>query len=199
VSSQHPNATGTPLPQTGLQKSPAREAAVHHLARLVLVAFLFTFIAARLLVFLIMIRLLPDLFLRVSGTHVHHLNYGIFLLSGVGAYLLFRRPDGGSLAIPAVLYGVGLGLTFDEFGMWLHLGGSYWQRASFDAVVVIAAILGLLAAAPALSRFRPGHWTTTILLLLAIAAFAVGLKKSFDRAGRIVGPHLRHLESAGPR
>ena len=30
-----------------------------------------------------------------------------------------------------------MGLTFDEFGMWLHLGGGYWQRASYDAVIVI--------------------------------------------------------------
>ena len=40
---------------------------------------------------------------------------------------------------------IGLGLTFDEFGMWLHLGGLYWQRASFDAVTVISAMLALVA------------------------------------------------------
>ena len=40
------------------------------------------------------------------------------------------------------MYGVGLALTFDEFGLWFHLGGSYWQRASFDAVVVIGGPAG---------------------------------------------------------
>jgi hypothetical protein len=35
-----------------------------------------------------------------------------------------------------------MALTFDEFGMWLHLGGSYWQRASFDAVVCYQVFLG---------------------------------------------------------
>jgi hypothetical protein len=34
-----------------------------------------------------------------------------------------------------------MALTFDEFGMWLHLGGSYWQRASIDASIVVAALL----------------------------------------------------------
>ena len=51
--------------------------------RIILVAFLITFMAARVLVFLIVSRRIPDLFLHVGGTHIHHLNYGIFLLSGV--------------------------------------------------------------------------------------------------------------------
>ena len=37
---------------------------------------------------------MPDLFLYVGGTHVHHLNYGIFLLSGVGAWTLLTTPTG---------------------------------------------------------------------------------------------------------
>src|SRR5437762_13369281 len=62
-----------------------------HLARLTFVAFLFTFIASRVLVIFIMARRLPDLFLHLGGTHVHHLNYGIFLLSTIGALLLSRQ------------------------------------------------------------------------------------------------------------
>ena len=59
------------------------------------------------------------------------------------------------------MYGVGLALTFDEFGLWFHLGGSYWQRASFDVVVVIAGLLGLVMVAPAWKHLRPhqqGAW-----------------------------------------
>jgi hypothetical protein len=55
------------------------------LARIILFSFLLTFILARIVVFLIMSRRLPDLYLYVGGTHIHHLNYGIFLLAGVGA------------------------------------------------------------------------------------------------------------------
>src|SRR5581483_10804533 len=66
----------------------------HELARLVLLAFIFTFVVARILVYLIMTRRMPDLFLHVGQTHVHHLNYGIFILSALGAYLIFARPLG---------------------------------------------------------------------------------------------------------
>ena len=75
-------------------------------------------------------------------------------------------------------------MTFDEFGMWLHLGGSYWQRASFDAVVVIAASLGLIVAARRLSRFRPHHWFTAGALVLAMVVFGVMLADSFRYAHR---------------
>jgi hypothetical protein len=120
---------------------PAEESR-RRLARPILVAFLFTFMAARVLVFLIVARRIPDVYLSLGGTHVHHLNYGIFLLSGVGAYVLLGHPGQRGLRWSAILYGIGLALTFDEFGLWLHLGGSYWQRASFDAVVVVAGLLG---------------------------------------------------------
>lgn len=155
-------------------------------ARRVLVSFLLTFTAARFLVFLIMARRLPDLYLRLGGTHIHHLNYGIFLLSSVGAYLLFARPDARALRRVAILYGVGLALTFDEFGMWLHLGGSYWQRASFDAVVVIAAFLGLVIVAPAVRYFRPHHWATAAALAVATIIFGITLADSFKYADRLL-------------
>jgi len=48
-----------------------------------------TFIAARLVSILIVLHRMPNIYLHVRDTHVHHLNYGIFLLAGVGAYLLF--------------------------------------------------------------------------------------------------------------
>ena len=133
---------------------------VQRLARLTLASFVFTFVIARVMVFLIVSRRLPDVYLHVGGTHVHHLNYGIFLLSAVGGYLLLGRPTKRRLIVSAIAYGIGLALTFDEFGMWVHLGGSYWQRASFDAVVVIAGLLGLIVVAPRISQFRPQHWTT---------------------------------------
>src|SRR2546423_610540 len=129
-----------------------------HLARLSFVAFLFTFIASRTLVLLIMARRLPDLFLHVGGSHVHHLNYGIFLLSTVAGILLLVRLNQVQLNFCALFYGVGMGLTFDEFGMWLHLGGSYWQRASYDAVVVVLAILGLVAFAPRWQKIHAHHF-----------------------------------------
>jgi len=173
----------------------ARPGHTRRLARRVLFSFILTFIAARVVVLLIMARYLPDLYLILGGTHVHHLNYGIVLLAGVAAYLLFRRPAGGALALTATLYGVGLALTFDEFGVWLHLGGSYWQRGSFDAVVVISAVLALIAYTPGWSRVREWHWSAVISIALALLIFGVLLARSFNWAGQRLGPRIQRLEA----
>jgi len=174
------------------------DSSLSRLARLVLAAFVLTFISARVVVLLIMAHWLPDLYLFIRGTHVHHLNYGIFLLAGVGAWLLFGRPAGRALTLAAVLYGVGLALTFDEFGMWLHLGGPYWQRASFDAVVVIAALLGLAAAAPTLRQFERRHWITLFVVLLAGLLFAGLLAHSLGHAGHALRLRLEYMEDLAP-
>ncbi len=170
-----------------------------NLARRVLVAFLFTFLCARTIVFMIMTRMIPDLYLHIRGTHMHHLNYGIFLLSAVGGYLVFRHPTGRKLNVAAVLYGIGMGLTFDEFGMWIHLGGGYWQRASWDAVTILAAILALIAFAPSLKRFRPYHWYTAAALTLALIIFAFLFVKSFRYAGKRLQPRFQNIEATAPK
>jgi hypothetical protein len=112
--------------------------------------------------------------------------YGVFLLSAVGAYLRLGYPGSRGLRWAAILYGIGLALTFDEFGLWLHLGGSYWQRASFDAVVVIAALLGLVMVAPSMSRFRPHHWVTATILAGTVAVFGYLLVDSLQYADRLL-------------
>ena len=161
------------------------------LARVVLLSFVLTFIAARVVSLLTMTHHMPNVYLHVRGTHVHHLNYGIFLLAGVGAYLLFS--EGPANVAAATLYGIGLGLTFDEFGMWLHLGGDYWQRASFDAVIVLAALLGLVSFAPPLARWRPRQVATAFLTVGAAAAFYLLLVGSFRLAAQ-VEPRVRRWE-----
>src|SRR6266571_212091 len=70
------------------------ETPVHVLARKVWGAFAFTFVISRILVFLSMSGRMPDIHPQLGGTRLHHLNYGIFLLAGVGAALLFSRPTG---------------------------------------------------------------------------------------------------------
>jgi hypothetical protein len=165
----------------------------------VLAAFVGAFLVARILVLLIMTRRIPDVYLHVGGTHFHHLNIGIFLLAAVGAYLLVRRPEGREQSAAAIVYGVGLALTFDEMGMWIHLGGDYWTRAGFDAVVIIAAALGLIVAAPALRQFRPRHWLTAAALLLAVAVFALLAAEALDYTHAVILPRLRQIETTAPR
>lgn len=178
--------------------SPAPAIDPRH-ARTILFAFLCTFLASRVMVLLIMLRRVPDFYLHLGGNHVHHLNYGIFLLSTVGAWTLLWPPAGKMKTLACALYGIGLALTFDEFGMWLHLGGSYWQRASWDAVAVVAATLALITYAPKIRRFRPRHWLNAAGLTIAIAVFGWLLVRSLSRAEKITEPKLIEIEEQAPR
>ena len=175
---------------------PAGTELRRHRARLVLVAFLMTFTAVRIMIFQIMDRRLPDMFVYVKGTHVHHLNFGIFMLSIVGAYLLFGRPKGHEADWAAVLYGIGLALTFDEFGMWLHLGGGYWQRASFDAITVVAGFLMLMAFGPSVKEIRGKHAVTIVILLVLAAVFFLFLYQAVNKYGGRVKPRTGVTGSA---
>jgi len=98
-----------------------------------------------------------------------------------------------------VLYGASMALTFDEFGMWLHLGGSYWQRASFDAVIVILAVFGLLAFLPRWRRVRTHHFVIGGVTLLAVVGFGVLLVKSLNHAGDKLTAPLMEMEERGPK
>lgn len=146
------------------------------------------------MVLLIMAGRVPNLYFFLRGTHVHHLNYGIFLLAGVAAYLLLARPARKAAHVAAWAYGIAMGLTFDEFGMWLHLGGSYWQRASVDAVIVVAAALALVAFAPSLQRFEARHHWALVVFAVALVLFGLVLFDTGERIGSLVGPRLRELE-----
>jgi len=159
-----------------------------------LFGFVLTFLVARSVVFLIMSHQIPNMYFFMRGTHVHHLNYGIFLLSFVGGYSVLRRPTGRGAEWTALLYGVALALTFDEFGMWLHLGGSYWQRVSVDAVIVVAALMLLVAYARTLERFESRHVWSFVCLMVLLAVFGYVLVRGGNRIGDVVGPKLEQLE-----
>lgn len=169
------------------------------LARRVLTIFVATFLATRILVLLIMTRRLPDMFVFLGGTHVHHLNLGIVLLAVSGGVLLFSGPRAGSSRLVAAMYAIGLALTFDEFGMWLHLGGGYWQRASFDAVTIVGGCLALLAFLPPMRFMGAKHAAMAGLLLAACAAFAYLIFEAAGIAERRMGPALHRIEAAGPK
>ncbi|HEX6585657.1 MAG TPA: hypothetical protein VF052_02805 [Solirubrobacterales bacterium] len=84
---------------------------------------------------------------KVGGTHVHHLVWGIILLLICGYVGVAIHPDPPWGEIVAVGFGIGTGLTLDEFALWLNLKDVYWSkegRRSIDAVVVAAALSGML-------------------------------------------------------
>ena len=81
-----------------------------------------------------------------GGTHIHHLVWGILLLLVFGYLGLALDPDSPWREVAAVFFGIGMGLTLDEFALWLNLEDVYWKkkgRQSIDAVVVAACLLTL--------------------------------------------------------
>ncbi len=82
----------------------------------------------------------------VGGTHVHHLVWGIFALMIFGYVGVVVQPDSPWHEIVAVLFGIGAGLTLDEFALWLELKDVYWEadgRKSIDAMVIAGALAGM--------------------------------------------------------
>jgi hypothetical protein len=81
-----------------------------------------------------------------GGLHLHHLVWGIVLLLLSGFLEIAINPVSPWNEIFAGAFGVGAGLTLDEFALWIYLRDVYWAkegRASFDAVVV-ATVIGAL-------------------------------------------------------
>src|SRR5215218_83321 len=112
-----------------------------------------------------------------GGLHVHHLVFGIVLLLGTG-FALALQPGSPWLEILAAGFGIGAGLTLDEYALWLHLEDVYWAeegRRSVDAVVIAAVLGGLLLMG--FLPFSTGDGAIPIILsmlvVLAIATVAV--------------------------
>jgi hypothetical protein len=82
----------------------------------------------------------------VGGTHVHHLVWGILLLLINGYIAVAIAPGSPWREVVAVLFGVGTGLTLDEFALWLDLKDVYWSkegRKSIDAVIIAGGLSGV--------------------------------------------------------
>jgi hypothetical protein len=83
----------------------------------------------------------------VGGTHIHHLVWGILLLLICGYVGVAIHPGDPWREFIAVGFGIGTGLTLDEFALWLNLKDVYWSkqgRRSIDAVIVAAAVAGIV-------------------------------------------------------
>jgi hypothetical protein len=104
-------------------------------------------------------------------------------------FALALQPESPWLEIVAAGFGIGAGLTLDEYAPWLHLDEAYWgdeRSRSVDAVVTAALICGLI-----LLGFLPfstdGGAVTIVIttaLVLTIAVLAV-LKGKYGL--RVVG------------
>src|SRR3954470_4898984 len=111
-----------------------------------------------------------------SGLHLHHLVWGICLMlaGGVLGFALFHTSPW--FEISACLFGIGAGLTLDEFALWVYLDDVYWARegrASIDAAAIAAALmlLVLLGAQPfEVSTREPAALVITLLVIVLILA-----------------------------
>jgi hypothetical protein len=120
-----------------------------------------------------------------SGVHLHHLVFGIvtMMLAGALGFLAFGHSP--ATEIFAFLFGVGAGLTIDEFALWVHLDDVYWAeegRSSIDATVIAAAGMMLILLGFSPLSFETGSFSAVassiigaaILFLLVAICFAKG-------------------------
>jgi hypothetical protein len=95
----------------------------------------------------------PGSIVSESGVHLHHLVFGIvtMMIAGAGGFLAFGKTPWTEIC--ALAFGIGAGLTIDEFALWVYLDDVYWAeegRSSIDATVIAAAgmMLVLLGFTP---------------------------------------------------
>lgn len=89
----------------------------------------------------------PGSVVSESGVHLHHLVFGIVTMMISGAIGFTVLGDSPWTEICAAAFGIGAGLTIDEFALWIYLEDVYWAeegRVSVDATVIAAAAMGLI-------------------------------------------------------
>ncbi|HVE67181.1 MAG TPA: hypothetical protein VNB64_01235 [Solirubrobacteraceae bacterium] len=110
-----------------------------------------------------------------GGLHIHHLVWGILLLMVSGFLGFALQPGDPWMEILAVLFGVGMGLTLDEFALWLHLQDVYWSdegRSSVDAVVIALVLGGLVVTGAAPWEVEDAQGSVTAIAVAVAIAVA---------------------------
>jgi hypothetical protein len=112
-----------------------------------------------------------------GGVHVHHLVFGIVTMIVAGTFAFVADGRTPFFEICALLFGIGVGLTVDEFALWVHLDDVYWTRegrSSVDAMVITASgmLLIVLGVSPvAIESGSPEAVISSILGALIALAF----------------------------
>jgi hypothetical protein len=89
----------------------------------------------------------------IVGWHIHHYVYGILILTASGYLALIFKSARATTWI-ALLYGLGVGLTFDEFGMWINppfVRGVRWNTQGVTAIAIVFGIVGIVTLLRTLS------------------------------------------------
>ena len=113
-----------------------------------LVSYLITFAILRVITAIIQFNIFPNgpfhFVVTKGGLHIHHLFWGILLLMATGFAALATRAPEWHLRI-ALVFGIALGLTLDEFAMWLRLADVYWTPQGVESLKAGAFVAALLA------------------------------------------------------
>jgi hypothetical protein len=82
---------------------------------------------------------------KVRGRHIHHFVPGILIAFGAGGVGLATTSDRLEEAL-SVVFGAGVGLTFDEAALLLDLRDVYWTREGVVSLQVSFGLTAVLAA-----------------------------------------------------
>ncbi|MCW2952283.1 MAG: hypothetical protein JWQ48_1453 [Conexibacter sp.] len=153
-------------------------------AFLMLLAFLVTWLFIRTSARLIrmQVKWWPGNVETSSGLHIHHLVWGIVLMM-IAGFMAFATNLGSPWwELTAIAFGIGVGLTLDEYALWLHLEDVYWSeegRSSIDAVVIAFLFAGLVVVgARPLDLDNSGDvWLTLLYAALALGFALITLAK----------------------
>src|SRR3989344_1859360 len=108
----------------------------------VAVAFLVTFVAARLISYFAPSLTIPFF----DDFRVHHFVYGFFVLA-ISGYLALIYNGPRAKYLISLLHGLGLGLSFDEFAFWIKLTDEDPARWSYDGFLIITGLFLLILSA----------------------------------------------------
>ena len=104
------------------------------------------------------------------------------MMMGAGVISFSLLATGWWYEVCAVVFGVGMGLTIDEFALWIYLDDVYWSRegrSSVDASLIAVAFMGLILVggfsieldAPAPFNVLGTAALVAVILMLAIICF----------------------------
>jgi hypothetical protein len=142
-------------------------------AFLILIAFLITFALTRLYTRLARVRGWGSG--HAGEIHIHHIVIGMIFVLFTGWAALALDPGSPWLEILAIFFGIGAGLTLDEFALLLHMKDVYWAqegRSSVDAVILATLIGGVVVVGMTPAGIDAAASAYVIAASITVAVFA---------------------------
>jgi lysyl-tRNA synthetase class 2 len=140
----------------------------------------------------------PGSVVSEGGLHVHHHVFGIFTMMVAGVVSFALSDVGFWYDLCALAFGIGLGLTIDEFALWLHLDDVYWAeegRSSIDATLIAVAAMGLILLGAAPYEVSADSALAVVVAVVLFTVWAVLVLVSFTKqrvfhglAGVVIAP-----------